>query len=472
VHRAIYEAAATLIDAGKVADPRTIWQYLPPGAEKTKIGPITLKTYIGRLAAEATTVLCAGDYAEAVIELARRRDIIRTAEEIAAAAYDDVDPDLAEKAKSAFSDLAKAREKANPFGAVSLDEIQIADDPVHRIDGLLPAGPGLHVIYGPPKSLKSFGLMDAFMHIAAGLQYAGRTVAQGAVAYVTNEGIHGVERRLVGMRRHLRIEGCGVPFFLVPTMPNLGNDAGDAEKLIAAIAAVAPAGTPLVAIAIDTVRRAMPGKDENTTKDMSAFVANCGLIAQAFGCLVSGVHHSPRSDNDRGAGSNALDGAMDCGWSVARDGDKATVTVKIMKDGPEGESWVFVLVPVQVGTTRTGKPIMTCVVDIEQASSQAAKAQSKVREPGSVREFRAAFIEALDATGQSFVPRSGCPVVRAVELRIVRGEFERRHATGETDTRKRADAQRKAFIRAMKKLSGEFSTCVQEDQEWIWQIRS
>jgi hypothetical protein len=101
----------------------------------------------------------------------------------------------------------------------------------------------------------------------------------------------------------------------------------------------------------------------------------------------------------------------------------------------------------------------------------AAASHSKRRESASVREFRAAFGEALDAAGQSIVPRSGSPAVRAVDLRTVRTEYERRHATGETDARKRADAQRKAFVRAMEKLAGEYSTCVQDDREWIWQSR-
>jgi hypothetical protein len=95
----------------------------------------------------------------------------------------------------------------------------------------------------------------------------------------------------------------------------------------------------------------------------------------------------------------------------------------------------------------------------------------KARESGTHRAFRAAFVEALDGTGRLLVVRAGAAAVRAVEIRNVRTEFERQLATGEADTRKRADAQRKAFIRALGKLAGEggdYRTCVQEDREWIW----
>jgi hypothetical protein len=40
------------------------------------------------------------------------------------------------------------------------------------------------------------------MHVAMGKSYGGRTVQQGAVVYVTSEGVKGVKRRLIAMRRH------------------------------------------------------------------------------------------------------------------------------------------------------------------------------------------------------------------------------------------------------------------------------
>jgi hypothetical protein len=253
----------------------------------------------------------------------------------------------------------------NPFALIPLDEIAIEDDPPYLIEGLLPLGPALHVFFRPPKSLKSFILMWAYLHVAAGLEYMGRKVQQGMVVYVTNEGVRGVKRRLVAMRRELGIEGKDVPFFLVPVMPNLGAGPDDAIKLIEQIKKSIPAGVPVQAIAIDTLRRAIPGKDESSPKDMSVFLKNFELISEAFACLTSAVHHSPRSDDGRSSGSNALDGGADCMWgSVRGDGDLATVTVHRMKDGREGEEWASSLKEVAVGVDKNGKEITSCVIEL------------------------------------------------------------------------------------------------------------
>jgi hypothetical protein len=76
----------------------------------------------------------------------------------------------------------------------------------------------------------------------------------------------------------------------------------------------------------------------------------------------------------------------------------------------------------------------------------------------SLQQFRDSANVDLVGAGQSITVRAGAPAVRAVELRTVREEFDRRYATGETDAKKRADAQRKAFIRAMDKLGKDFAS--------------
>src|ERR1700730_17287939 len=64
VHRRIYDVAAQLIRAGKLASPITL---------KTFLG-VTVPQYLARLAAEATTVINAEDYGRTIHDLALRRD--------------------------------------------------------------------------------------------------------------------------------------------------------------------------------------------------------------------------------------------------------------------------------------------------------------------------------------------------------------------------------------------------------------
>lgn len=232
------------------------------------------------------------------------------------------------------------------FRVADLDDIEIGAEPVSLIDGLL-TSTGLAVVFGVPKSGKSFVISDALFHVAMGRPWAGREVLQGAVAFVTCEGVNGFKRRLIAMRRHYGVEGQGVPFGMISVAPDLGHTSGDDVQLIEAIREwlASKGNPPLRAIAIDTLARAMKGADENAAKDIAILVDNCGRIAEAFGCLVVVVHHAGK-DTARGSrGSNALDGAADVMWSVEKGEGVSTVSIHAMKDGEEGISWQFRLAP-------------------------------------------------------------------------------------------------------------------------------
>jgi hypothetical protein len=116
------------------------------------------------------------------------------------------------------------------------------------------------------------------------------------------------------------------------------------------------------------MRRAMPGKSENKPEDVSVVVDNCEALARAFNCLVMLIHHSPRSDDDRGSGSNALDAAADVMIGCKRDSATkiAAATVRHLKDGEEGDTWQFELKPIEVGVDRDGNPIISRYVQITE----------------------------------------------------------------------------------------------------------
>ena len=84
IHRRIYEVTAALIRAGKVATPVTLKTFLG----EHDLGGITVPQYLARLAAEATTVINAGDYGHTIHDLAVRRSLIAIGEEVVNVAYD------------------------------------------------------------------------------------------------------------------------------------------------------------------------------------------------------------------------------------------------------------------------------------------------------------------------------------------------------------------------------------------------
>jgi replicative DNA helicase len=85
LHQQIYELASNLIRAGKVATPITLKTFLP---SDINIGGLNISQYLARLAAEATTVINAGDYGRTIGDLSLRRNLIGIGEDMVNQAFD------------------------------------------------------------------------------------------------------------------------------------------------------------------------------------------------------------------------------------------------------------------------------------------------------------------------------------------------------------------------------------------------
>jgi replicative DNA helicase len=85
IHQRIFELAGSLIRAGKIATPVTLKTFLPADFD---VAGLTINQYLARLAAEATTIINAEDYARTVYDLSIRRDLITIGEDMVNLAYD------------------------------------------------------------------------------------------------------------------------------------------------------------------------------------------------------------------------------------------------------------------------------------------------------------------------------------------------------------------------------------------------
>jgi replicative DNA helicase len=139
IHREIYEVCGKIIRAGKTATPITAKTYLPDSL----IADVTMAQYLARLAAEATTVLNAADYGQAIYDLALRRSLIQIGEEMTATAYEsDVEltaPKQIEEAEKQLFDLAEKGRYDGGFMGFSealRDAIEMASEAYSR-DGTL-----------------------------------------------------------------------------------------------------------------------------------------------------------------------------------------------------------------------------------------------------------------------------------------------------------------------------------------------
>jgi replicative DNA helicase len=85
LHQKIFKDLSALVRAGKSATPITLKSFLPSDLD---VAGLTTSQYLARLAAEATTVINAGDYGRIVYDLSLRRALIGIGEVMGNVAYD------------------------------------------------------------------------------------------------------------------------------------------------------------------------------------------------------------------------------------------------------------------------------------------------------------------------------------------------------------------------------------------------
>lgn len=78
-HSTAFEIIAKLIGSGKLATPITLHPFIPTDI---KIGEMTARQYLARLAAEGTTIINAPDFARLIRDLADHRDIADLAQQV------------------------------------------------------------------------------------------------------------------------------------------------------------------------------------------------------------------------------------------------------------------------------------------------------------------------------------------------------------------------------------------------------
>ena len=183
LHGRIFETMAKLIQSGKRATPitlKTFFEYEEP------IDELTVPQYLGRLAANATTVINAEHYGRTIYDLAVRRDLIHIGEDMVNLAYDspiDAAPsDQIEDAEQRLYELAETGKYGSgfePFSSALTDAIDMAANAYKRDGGLSGVATGFRDI-----DTKMGGLQPSDLLIVAGRPSMGKT------ALATNIGFH------------------------------------------------------------------------------------------------------------------------------------------------------------------------------------------------------------------------------------------------------------------------------------------
>jgi len=241
-------------------------------------------------------------------------------------------------------------------------------------------------LFGPSGSAKTFVGLGMALSVATGSEWNGHQCEKGVVLYLTGEGHVGVNRRVTAWHKHNEHPDLSLFFRSSGTIDFEGNGLIEAIKAGREIETLY--GEKIALIVVDTLARHLVG-DENSTKDMSAFIRAVDGLRSAFpGSTALIVHHTgwESEKSGRARGSSALKAAMDFEISC----DKGLLTFTKLKDGEPPPVTEFKLVPVAIGTDDNGEPMTSCVVEYGERSASNKNASFTDNE----RQAIAALIEA------------------------------------------------------------------------------
>ena len=422
---------------------------------------------------EITTLSEKPQFAAAMMEVAKQAKVNterRETEIIEMATY--TPPPGTVGAERAPFNRAETAPPKTKFRLVPFDSIRFDASNEWLVKRLLPQQ-GVAVLFGQPKSFKSFIALDLGLHVALGWDWAGRRTTPGEVVYIAAENAGGTRKRKVGFEQANDANLSGhVPFYLVETAPNLGADKSDLNALTASIEAVGVAPRLII---IDTLAQTLGGAEENST-GMMTFVANATALAFYFKACVLVVHHVPLGDEKRLRGHTSLGGGTDAQLFTERSNGDLTTTLKLekLKDEEDGFKLALRLDRIVIGQDDDGDNVSTLVVSrVETAKPTAEKGKVSKTIPRSRKLLMEVVGQAIAEVGCDLRSFPDGPMVRAVHDEAVRLRYYARiaeQAAPDDISEQVADRQRKAFSRAVKGAldAKDLIARSESDKRFLW----
>ena len=263
-----------------------------------------------------------------------------------------------------------------------------------RVKGILPAT-GIAAMYGPSSSGKSFLALDLAAAIVRGVPWFGSKTYQAAVVYLMLEGEGGIRNRIGALEA---AQGQLPAEFGVVSQPfqiTTGQDVAD-------LAAVIPKGA---VVFIDTLNRAAPTSDENSSKDMGAILQAAKHLQAFIGGLVIVVHHTGKDPSKGMRGHSSLHAALDGAIEVERLATGARHwSVTKTKDGEDGKQFAFKLKVHVLGQDADGDDITSCSIEADLSAVFVKPEPTGKRQRYALKAIKTALADPQATTG-----KAGCP---------------------------------------------------------------
>ena len=222
-----------------------------------------------------------------------------------------------------------------------------------RLKGVFPYE-GLAALYGPSASGKSFLATDLSVAIAEGNPWFGMRTTQSSVIYVALEGESGFKNRVAAWELE-NSRTLPANMFMVMQPFQITNPT-DVNELAATI----PQGSVVI---VDTLNRAAPTSDENSSKEMGEILQACKWLQGQIGGLVVLVHHTGKDTTKGARGHSSLFAALDGAIEVEKSNDKRSWSIAKAKDGQDGKCFSFNLKVHNLGKDSDGDEITSCTIE-------------------------------------------------------------------------------------------------------------
>ena len=257
------------------------------------------------------------------------------------------------------------------------------------VKGLIP-DEGVGVLYGASGSGKTFLVLDLALNVATGEDWTGFKVPRPRpVVYCAVEAGAGINKRLKAAHLARGVsevtQGPNLHVLLVPF------DLTDNASVKALGDVILQRCGKGVLIVIDTLNRAAPGIDENSSQGIGLVLKGAQDLAAQVGGLVLLVHHSGKDASKGMRGSSALHAGVDLAIAVEANGALRTLKVVKNKDGEAGQTRAFSLQSVEVGVDDDKDPITSCVVKFEQGPGRTLKDPSGKNQAPVLQALKEAF---------------------------------------------------------------------------------
>ncbi len=358
-----------------------------------------------------------------------------------------------------FAHIAANKEMSDKhqFGFFSLDDLMAEPAPIDWVIHEYLEAEALAVLFGESGVCKSFLAIDWSMCIATGTPWNDQEIkTPGPVFYIAGEGRRGIQRRVrAWMLEHGDARG---PFFLSKQTPQFLEPHSADQVREAVMELVTQHGHPRL-IVIDTLSRCFGPGDENSTKDMAAFVSAMDALKDSIRCTILIVHHSGLSDKERSRGSGALKGALDFEFQIKKSSDKTvTLIPKKLKDHDEPEPMSFrpEVVPLGWFDPETNEEMTSIVLRKTNQVKKTTKALG-----GSTKIAFEALIKLVNKK------RSKCNVIDLENTRIPLEEWRAQAYSDGISASDAKHAKRMAFTRAVSTLLERGKIGVMDDYYWI-----